>query len=500
MKCFRKKLLCLVTSLVLIISSTCTASAADSKDFIKAQNTKFYDSSGEEYHIKAMGLGNDVWSAKGYQPYDHSEETYKELADLGFNAVRFYFRYSWYGTDKDANGNPAIWERFDRDIAWAKKYGIKIYFNLHYAIETPNNFYAGWHGYSLWNPTNDVANQTNRAKVAQMWEDIAKRYANEDTILGWGLMNEPITKYVEGATLEQMLQPWIDTANQFKNAIRKYDTNHILFIEPASSILKDGKTVSTLNNGSVITRCTNMLYKHVANNDNNFCFEYHNYSPWAFCSYGISDTKFSPMTQKQLNDRISYLKYLSNLTNKLKITPFLGEFGVSYKTFPSAGYKEELTGGDLVNATLDYCEKYNVSFSYHQYVGKFGLRNTSAKGVDNPDLINLFKTRLATMYQKDTDETATIKPNDTETVIPEQEKEKLDIEVTYVTESSDITTDTIVKNDISSTPSPSNKELPKTGTFNMSVSSTFVSLFALLLICIKFYLKSSKKTDRNEVK
>jgi len=38
----------------------------------------------------------------------------------------------------------------------------------------------------------------NRNKVSTMWEALAKRYSNDDTILVWGLMNEPIPYYKEG--------------------------------------------------------------------------------------------------------------------------------------------------------------------------------------------------------------------------------------------------------------------------------------------------------------
>ena len=362
--------------------------AKTDEDFITAKNTKFYDSNDNEYHIKSIGLGNGVWSSKdsGWQSYDHSEDTYKEIHDLGFNSVRYYFRYEWF-EEKDKNGNPAIFERFDRDIAWAKKYGIKIYFNLHYA--PTNNF--GYHGYSMWKLNDNTNNMTNRNKVREMWEALAERYSNEDTILGWGLMNEPIPYYQDGKTLDEMLQPWVNTAKLFRDAIRKYDNNHILFVEPSEMLNNNGKYISYTSNRRVLTKCVDLLYTQVFKKDNNYCFEYHCYSPWSFSSKGVSGTTFQPLTENTLKARSDYLKTISDYIKK-NSTPFLGEFGVSLQTMPCKGYEYKLTGIDFVNTTLDFCKEENVSFNYHQYRDNiFGLHSSSYKIMDNQDLYDIFR-------------------------------------------------------------------------------------------------------------
>lgn len=78
----------------------------------------------------------------------------------------------------------------------------------------------------------------NRNKLSTMLEALAKRYSNDYTILVWGLINESVPYYKEGKTLDWMLQPWVNTDKLFRDAIRKYDNNHILFIEP-SGLLND---------------------------------------------------------------------------------------------------------------------------------------------------------------------------------------------------------------------------------------------------------------------
>lgn len=463
-------------SMTLLFSVVFKLNAEPSKDFIKSKDTKFYDSNDKEYHIKSIGLGNGVWTSKdnGWQSYDHNEDTYKEIHDLGFNAVRYYFRYSWF-EEKGSNGEPAIFERFDRDIAWAKKYGIKIYFNMHYA---PTNDF-GFHGYSLWKLNDNKTNTENRAKVVAMWEALAKRYANEDTVLGWGLMNEPIPYYQENKTVKEMIQPWINTAKMFKDAIRKYDTNHIIFAELSPSVNKDGKYTGDIDGVSVMNECMNQLKYQVFGNDNNYCFEFHCYTPWNFSSYGI-DGSFEPLTEDGLKLRDNYMKNLSWKIKRLNVTPFLGEFGVSRNTFASQGYKEELNGSSFVNETLDFCETSNVSFNYHQYRDNiFGLHSTSYKTMDNPDLYNVFKTRLAELYvEKEAEETEEV-----ESKTPDNE---VNVSEDNTVKENEIDNKPNTDTDTSTTVS---SELPKTSGFNKNIYFE-IGILAVIITALVILNKS----------
>jgi len=45
-----------------------------------------------------------------------------------------------------------------------------------------------------------------------------------------------------------MLQPWVNTDKLFRDAIRKYDNNHILFIEPSGLLNDNGKYISYADN------------------------------------------------------------------------------------------------------------------------------------------------------------------------------------------------------------------------------------------------------------
>ena len=52
--------------------------------FIKADGNLLVDETGKQYMIKGMAFGNNVWSNPSYPPENlhHTEESYKELADM----------------------------------------------------------------------------------------------------------------------------------------------------------------------------------------------------------------------------------------------------------------------------------------------------------------------------------------------------------------------------------------------------------------------------------
>ena len=58
-----------------------------------------------------------------------------------------------------------------------------------------------------------------------IWEELARRYKDETIIIGYDILNEPVTPTGYGAS---DLRNFYD---QIVPAIRAIDTNHILFIE-----------------------------------------------------------------------------------------------------------------------------------------------------------------------------------------------------------------------------------------------------------------------------
>jgi len=147
--------------------------------FITVKGTKLYQPDGSEYLIRGIAFGNEVWGNPKVEPRNHHDEnSYKELAELGFNSVRFYLNYGLFESDS----NPYVYKQagfdwIDKNIEWAKKYGIKLVLNMHYP---QGGYQSQGNGMALWTSTE------NQNRLIALWKEIAKRYADEECILGYG--------------------------------------------------------------------------------------------------------------------------------------------------------------------------------------------------------------------------------------------------------------------------------------------------------------------------
>jgi endoglucanase len=182
--------------------------------FLRVQGTSIVDGDGNPVFLKGVSLGNEVWANMAL-PDDHAEVDFARLADMGANSTRFLLNYRTFEDDaapyvyKDAG-----WAWIDQNVAWAKAHGIRLLLNMHVP---QGGFQSDLGGGALWT---DAGNQD---RLIALWQAIARRYAGEPIIAGFGLLNEP-------APLDGVAQ-WRDLAGRIASAIRAADTNHILFVE-----------------------------------------------------------------------------------------------------------------------------------------------------------------------------------------------------------------------------------------------------------------------------
>ena len=70
--------------------------------FIRTQGKLLVDEDGKQYIIKGMAFGNEVWSnPSAPSTLHHNAESYQELAEMGFDSVRFYLNYGMFESDSD---------------------------------------------------------------------------------------------------------------------------------------------------------------------------------------------------------------------------------------------------------------------------------------------------------------------------------------------------------------------------------------------------------------
>jgi aryl-phospho-beta-D-glucosidase BglC (GH1 family) len=239
--------------------------------FLKARDTQIIDGKGNEVILHGMGLGG--WMLQeGYMLQINHEGTQHSIkariADLigkencdkfydlwlqnhmtksdvdslakwGFNSVRLPMHYNLFTLpiQEEPVQDEQTWlnkgfEMVDSLIAWCKVNNMFLILDLH-AAPGGQGKDANISDYdetmpSLWE------SESNKQKTVALWRKLAEKYANEPTIGGFDLINEPNWTF-EGKNkngLEDTLnQPIWDLYIQITQAIREVDKNHLIIIE-----------------------------------------------------------------------------------------------------------------------------------------------------------------------------------------------------------------------------------------------------------------------------
>lgn len=238
--------------------------------YIHVDGKDLVDKQGNIYQIKGLNFGNNAWDQPVSMPSNHNNaSSYKELSELGFNSVRFYINYNLFESDNNPyQYRKEGFEWIDKNIKWAKKYNIKLILDMHIpqgGAPSFSNKLAFW------------TNKENTKRYVALWKKIANYYADESTILGYGLLNEPYVP--ECATAEDSLELYIDLIQKTKDEIRKVDKNHIIFVERAYGCINTKTGAKTYPWGD-----TGSLFLL---DDDNTVYEYHLYEPVEFTHQGL---------------------------------------------------------------------------------------------------------------------------------------------------------------------------------------------------------------------
>lgn len=233
-------------------------------DFYRVDGTAIVDSENNPVLLKGIAMGNMVWDSLEPPENDHNEESFRELSELGFNSVRFYLSYHYFEDDQ----TPYVYkesgfEWLDQNIAWAKKYGLRLVLNMH----APQGGYQSLgEGLALWQEPE------NQKRLISLWAEIARRYAEEEAIIGYGLINEPVVPLLEDPADTFAQCP--ELMQRITDEIRKYDKNHIIFAERVCAV-RDPATGESV---------WPIAYEDVLYllEDDNTVYEFHSYVPHSF--------------------------------------------------------------------------------------------------------------------------------------------------------------------------------------------------------------------------
>ena len=251
----QKTILYLIVFLLVACSAT---NRQPQEGFVTIQGTDLIKPNGEKLFIQGTNLGNwlnpegymfgfsrtnSAWmidllfkeavgpdvTARFWQAF---KDNYITRADIDFiaaqgaNTIRLPFNYKLF-TDEDYMGQTGQkdgYARIDSVVNWCKANRLYLILDMHDCPggQTGDNIDDGY-GYP-WLFESEACQQ----QFCDIWREIAERYKNETTILGYELMNEPIAHYFSNRdSLYTLLQPLY---KRCVKAIREVDANHVILL------------------------------------------------------------------------------------------------------------------------------------------------------------------------------------------------------------------------------------------------------------------------------
>ena len=141
------------------------------------------------------------------------------IAAAGFNAIRVPFHYNMFAGGDAGEG----WALVDRLLTWCETAGIYVVLDMHAAPggQTGTNHDDG-PGLPLLFYVPELQDQT-----VAVWRAIAERYKHKTAVLGYELLNEPISWYYNVSYLNPKLEPFY---RRLVTEVRAVDPHHVIFL------------------------------------------------------------------------------------------------------------------------------------------------------------------------------------------------------------------------------------------------------------------------------
>jgi endoglucanase len=237
---------------LLLIVTSCQK---EEKKYVYVDGKDIYSARGELLHLKGVNLGNwllpegymfkmsDCNSPRKIDQavrelignsastafWDSYLENYITEADIrwlseaGVNIIRLPFDYRLLTHDDFLGRDMHGYKYLDSAINWCAKYNIYVLLDMHAAPggQTGDNIDDS-DGYPWL-----MVDEGMKQMACDLWQDIAKRYADDTAVIGYNLLNEPVPQYFDNDNLKPNLEPLY---KRITAAIREVDQNHIVFL------------------------------------------------------------------------------------------------------------------------------------------------------------------------------------------------------------------------------------------------------------------------------
>jgi hypothetical protein len=164
----------------------------------------------------------DFWEL--YREYHVAEKDIAAIAEWGFDHVRLPMHWNLLFDDWTETFREPGFATIDSLIAWSDRYNMGVILDMHAAPGAQSDGpIADSDGEArLWTEPDPYQDM-----LVDIWAEIARRYADSPTIIGYDLINEPVTpdSVVDpGQTLRALYI-------RITDAVRTHDPDHIIFIE-----------------------------------------------------------------------------------------------------------------------------------------------------------------------------------------------------------------------------------------------------------------------------
>ncbi|WP_242319016.1 cellulase family glycosylhydrolase [Bacillus cereus group sp. BfR-BA-01349] len=220
-----------------------------------------YDKNGRVLFLHGYNTASSAKGGVDGMPWISEKDIEKEAKELGSNFVRFLIFWDKIEPEKGTY-NEEYLDKVSERIEWYKKQGMYVLLDMHqdlYGSKLTGNGAPAWATYddglptkrqdpwaltylqpgvlrafeNFWNDKYQVQTQ-----YGEMWKHVAKRFANNEAIIGYEIMNEPfrgpnIWPSFEKDKLTKMYQKVI-------HDIRSVDQKSWIFYEPEVTLANQG--------------------------------------------------------------------------------------------------------------------------------------------------------------------------------------------------------------------------------------------------------------------
>jgi endoglucanase len=248
-------ILALAAALAFAITPGLTAPS----DFIHADGKRLVDGRGASFAVKGINLGNWLFpeaymfefNARAYTPIELAQSIERLLGPepashfwakfrdayigqddiaflkaAGFNTVRVPVSWRLLAETDDSGvtrfAGPG-WSLLDRLVRWCRDSGLHVIIDLHSA---PGGQTGHTHDEGTGYPLTFYLPEDRQLTIA-LWQRLAARYRHETAILGYDLLNEPISPFADIGYLNPRLEPLY---RDIVAAVRSVDPNHVVLL------------------------------------------------------------------------------------------------------------------------------------------------------------------------------------------------------------------------------------------------------------------------------